>query len=39
MTRGYDEPFTLYGLLARKVETDPQRSFVGLMRPHWVVQV
>ena len=28
MTRGYDEPFTLYGLLARKVETDPQRSFV-----------
>ena len=28
MARGYDEPFTLYGLLARKVETDPQRSFV-----------
>ena len=23
MARGYDEPFTLYGLLARKVETDP----------------
>ena len=28
MARGYDEPFTLYGLLARKVETNPQRSFV-----------
>jgi peptide/nickel transport system substrate-binding protein len=28
MTRGYDEPFTLYGLVARKVETDPERSFV-----------
>jgi peptide/nickel transport system substrate-binding protein len=28
MARGYDEPFTLYGLLASKVETDPQRSFV-----------
>ena len=28
MARGYDEPFTLYGLLARKVETDPQRSYV-----------
>jgi peptide/nickel transport system substrate-binding protein len=28
MARGYDEPFTLYGLLARTVETDDQRSFV-----------
>jgi len=28
MTRGYDEPFTLYGLLARSIETDPDRSYV-----------
>ena len=28
MTRGYDEPFTLYGLLARSVETDAARSYV-----------
>jgi peptide/nickel transport system substrate-binding protein len=28
LTRGYDEPFTLYGLLAQSVETDPARSFV-----------
>ena len=28
MVRGYDEPFTLYGLLARTVETDDERSFV-----------
>jgi peptide/nickel transport system substrate-binding protein len=28
MARGYDEPFTLYGLLASSVETDPQRSYV-----------
>ncbi|MGP0088999.1 MAG: extracellular solute-binding protein [Xanthobacteraceae bacterium] len=28
MTRGYDEPFTLYALLARSVETDAARSFV-----------
>ncbi|MDC7789237.1 extracellular solute-binding protein [Rhodoplanes sp. TEM] len=28
LTRGYDEPFTLYGLLASRVETDPARSFV-----------
>lgn len=28
MTRGYDEPFTLYGLLAVSVETDPDRSYV-----------
>lgn len=28
MTRGYDEPFTLYGLLARTVETDAERSYV-----------
>ena len=28
MTRGYDEPFTLYGLLARRVATDPARTFV-----------
>src|SRR5262249_29705058 len=26
MARGYDEPFTLYGLIARRVETDAQRS-------------
>lgn len=28
MARGFDEPFTLYGLLARSVETDDARSFV-----------
>jgi peptide/nickel transport system substrate-binding protein len=28
MTRGNDEPFTLYGLLARSIETDDARSFV-----------
>jgi peptide/nickel transport system substrate-binding protein len=28
MTRNYDEPFTLYGLLAESVETDDARSFV-----------
>ena len=28
MARGYDEPFTLYGLLARTIETDPERSYV-----------
>lgn len=28
MVRGYDEPFTLYGLLARTVETDAERSYV-----------
>ncbi|MEJ2432683.1 MAG: extracellular solute-binding protein [Pseudolabrys sp.] len=28
MARGYDEPFTLYGLLAESVETDPKRDFV-----------
>ena len=28
MTRGYDEPFTLYGLLAKSVETDAERTFV-----------
>jgi peptide/nickel transport system substrate-binding protein len=28
MARGFDEPFTLYGLLARSVETDDKRSFV-----------
>lgn len=28
MARGYDEPFTLYGLLAETVETDDERSFV-----------
>ena len=27
MTRGNDEPFTLYGLLARSVETDDARSY------------
>ena len=28
MVRGYDEPFTLYGLVARAVETNPARSYV-----------
>jgi peptide/nickel transport system substrate-binding protein len=28
MARGYDEPFTLYGLIARSVETDASRSYV-----------
>jgi peptide/nickel transport system substrate-binding protein len=28
MVRGYDEPFTLYGLLAKSVETDATRTFV-----------
>lgn len=28
MARGYDEPFTLYGLLARTVETDDDRTYV-----------
>jgi peptide/nickel transport system substrate-binding protein len=28
MTRGYDEPFSLYGLVAQTVETDAARSFV-----------
>ncbi len=28
MARGYDEPFTLYGLLAQSVETDDERSYV-----------
>ena len=29
LARGQDEPFTLYGLLAEKVETDDARSFVA----------
>jgi peptide/nickel transport system substrate-binding protein len=28
MARGYDEPFTLYGLLARTIETDSTRDYV-----------
>src|SRR5437762_2882741 len=28
MVRGYDEPFTLYGLLAQTIETDAARSYV-----------
>src|ERR1700754_4191042 len=28
MVRGYDEPFTLYGLLAKSVETDAARTHV-----------
>src|SRR3954452_137665 len=28
MARGNDEPFTLYGLLARSIETDDARAFV-----------
>jgi len=27
MARSYDEPFTLYGLLAQTIETDPARSY------------
>lgn len=29
MTRGQDEPFTLYGLIAKSVETDDARTFVA----------
>ena len=29
LARGYDEPFTLYGLLADSVETDAARSYVS----------
>jgi peptide/nickel transport system substrate-binding protein len=29
LARGYDEPFTLYALLASGVETDPDRSYVS----------
>lgn len=29
LARGYDEPFTLYGLLANSVETDPARTWVS----------
>ena len=28
LARGYDEPFTLYGLLARTVDTDEDRTYV-----------
>jgi len=28
MARSYDEPFTLYGLIAKSIETDAERSFV-----------
>ena len=28
MARGFDEPFTLYGLIARSVETDAERTYV-----------
>src|SRR5581483_10311884 len=28
LTRGNDEPFTLYGLLARRLETDDNRTYV-----------
>ena len=28
MARGNDEPFTLYGLLAKTVETDDARTYV-----------
>jgi len=31
LVRGYDEPFTLYGLLARSVETDADRTHVTFM--------
>lgn len=34
MTRSIDEPFTLYGLLAESVETDPDRTWVEFtLRP------
>ena len=34
MGRNWDEPFTLYGLLAESVETDPERSWVAFtLRP------
>jgi peptide/nickel transport system substrate-binding protein len=34
MARSWDEPFTLYGLLAESVETDAQRSYVAFtLRP------
>ena len=29
LARAYDEPFTLYGLIAEAVETPPDRSFEG----------
>ncbi len=29
LTRGQDEPFTLYGLLANRIDIDPARSFVA----------
>ena len=29
MARGYDEAFTLYGLLARSIETDSDRTYVN----------
>jgi len=28
MARGYDEPFTLYGLVAKTIETDTERTYV-----------
>ncbi len=28
LARGYDEPFTLYGLLADSIETNPERTYV-----------
>jgi peptide/nickel transport system substrate-binding protein len=28
LARGFDEPFTLYGLIAERVETDDERTFV-----------
>src|SRR5215468_4636286 len=28
MARGYNEPFTLYGLIAQSIETDDARSYV-----------
>src|SRR5579864_4030405 len=35
MARGYDEPFTLYGLLARLIDTDAERSYVTFtLDPH-----
>jgi peptide/nickel transport system substrate-binding protein len=35
LARGQDEPFTLYGLLAEKVDTDDARSYVAFqLNPH-----
>ena len=38
MQRSYDEPFTMYGLLAKSVEWDPDRTFIQFNldpKAHW----